>query len=316
MDKLELNTTITDEHAGLRLDQVLSRILPQHSRSRIQSWIKSGMVTVNEREPRQRDTVQTGDVINLNVRFEAMDENQAEAIPLNIVYEDDDIILINKPAGLVVHPGAGNAVHTLVNALLHHDSKLNRLPRAGIVHRLDKDTTGIMLIARTPEAHTFLVDKLQSRHIKREYQALVCGVMTAGGQIETGIGRHPAKRTRMAVSDSGKHALTHYRLLEKFQHYTLLRVILETGRTHQIRVHMSHIKHAVVGDPVYGRNKSMLKGITEPVRDAVSNFKRQALHAWQLQLPHPRTGQMLEHQAPVPDDMQALIAILSEHDRG
>ncbi len=315
MDKLELTITIAETHAGHRLDQVLSKLMPEHSRSRIQDWIKSGMVTMNDRQPRPRDAVEVGDIVKLDVSFAVVSENEPEAMPLDIVHEDDEVILISKPANLVVHPGAGNPTHTLVNALLHHDSKLNQLPRAGIVHRLDKDTTGIMLVARTPQAHTFLVNKLQAREIKREYQALVCGTITAGGSIETAIGRHPTRRTRMAVVNSGKHAVTHYRLLEKFEHYTLLRVMLETGRTHQIRVHMAHIKHPIVGDPVYGKNKSILKGITEPVREAVSGFKRQALHAWQLQFPHPATGQPVAYSASLPTDLQTLVSLLSEHDR-
>ncbi len=315
MDKLERTITIAETHAGQRLDQVLSKLMPEHSRSRIQGWIKAGMITMNDKQARPRDPVEVGSIVKLDVSFSIVSENEPEAMPLDIVHEDDAIILINKPANLVVHPGAGNPTHTLVNALLHHDNKLNQVPRAGIVHRLDKDTTGIMLVARTPQAHTYLVDKLQAREIKREYQALVCGTITAGGSIETDIGRHPTRRTRMAVVNSGKHAVTHYRLLEKFEHYTLLRVMLETGRTHQIRVHMAHIKHPVVGDPVYGKNKSILKGVTEPVREAISGFKRQALHAWQLQLPHPASGEPVTYSAPLPTDLQALVSLLSEHDR-
>ncbi len=315
MNKLQLKKTVTDDFAGMRLDQVVSKMLPEHSRSRIQGWIKTGQIKVNEQCLLQRAAVQAGDEILIDVVFETQELNQPEYIPLDIIHADPSILLVNKPAGLVVHPGAGNPNQTLVNALLHYDNNLKLLPRAGIVHRLDKDTSGILLIARNPEAHTFLVDKLQSREIKREYQALVCGLVTAGGTVEGNIGRHPSRRTRMAITSGGKPAITHYRLLKKFKHYTLLQVMLETGRTHQIRVHMASINHALVGDPVYGKNKSLIRGITDETRQAVMKFKRQALHAFELTLPHPDTGKLSTYRAVLPADMHNLIQTLGKYDR-
>ena len=314
-NKLQLKKTVTEEFAGMRLDQVISKMLPEHSRARIQGWIRTGQIRVNEQNLRQRAAVHTGDEIEIDVVFETLQTNQPEHIPLDIIHADSSIILVNKPAGLVVHPGAGNPNQTLVNALLHYDSNLRLLPRAGIVHRLDKDTSGILLVARKPEAHTYLVEKLQARQIKREYQALVCGLVTAGGTVEGNIGRHPTRRTRMAITASGKPATTHYRLLKKFKHYTLLQVVLETGRTHQIRVHMASINHPLIGDPIYGKNKSLLKGINEETRQEVTCFKRQALHAYALTLAHPETDTLCTYTAELPADMHKLIETLAEHDR-
>jgi 23S rRNA pseudouridine1911/1915/1917 synthase len=315
MNKLQLQTIVPEELAGKRLDQALSKLYPEHSRSRIQSWIKSGDVRVNNLNIKQRDQVNIGDVIEINTELNSVEKYQAEAIDLNIIHEDDAIIIINKPAGLVVHPGAGNPNHTLVNALLHFDGSLDMIPRAGIIHRLDKETTGVMVVARTLEAHTYLVDKLQKREIKREYQAIVCGQLVAGGSIENRMGRHPAHRTKMAVTNSGKVATTHYRVIKKFQHYTHLDVQLETGRTHQIRVHMSHIKHPIVGDPVYGNNNSIRKGVDSLLRDIIKHFKRQALHAYSLELPHPASGDRMKFNAELPDDINSLIEALSAHDQ-
>ena len=300
MPRIELQTTIPEALSGKRLDQVLSALFPEHSRSRIQSWINAGDVSVNNSVPKQKDKVSAGDIVYIST---VTREN------------DNDIIVINKPAGLVVHPGAGNPKHTLVNALLNHDSALRELPRSGIIHRLDKETTGLMVVARTLTAHTRLVDLLQKREIKREYQALVCGQITAGGTIENNIGRHSRNRIKMAVTNNGKPATTHYRVLKKFSHYSLLQVQLETGRTHQIRVHMAHIKHPVVGDPVYGKHKSVMKGLDEIVREAVSNFKRQALHAWRLGLSHPVSGDEQIFEAPLPTDMQLLLSTLETNDQ-
>ena len=314
MSKLQLQITIPEELSGKRLDQALAILYPEHSRSRIQSWIKSGDVSVNQSHHKQRDEVNYGDVIEIDTELQSIDSYEAEEIELDIIYEDKDIIIINKPAGLVVHPGAGNPNHTLVNALLHFDNTLQAIPRAGVIHRLDKDTTGIMVVARTLESHTFLVDKLQKREIKREYQTVVCGQLISGGSIENKMGRHPVHRTKMAVTHSGKVATTHYKILKKFQHYTHLHVQLETGRTHQIRVHMSHIKHPIVGDPVYGNNKSFKKGIDPELRDIIGNFKRQALHAFSLELPHPSSTDKMKFTTELPDDINTLINALNKHD--
>lgn len=315
MSKLQLLTIIPKELAGKRLDLALSKLYPEHSRSRIQSWIKVGDVSVNNLSYKQRDKVDFGDVIEINTELNNVDKYQAEAIDLNIIHEDRALIIINKPAGLVVHPGAGNPNHTLVNALLNFDENLDAIPRAGIIHRLDKDTTGIMIVARTLESHTYLINKLQKRDIKREYQTIVCGRLTAGSSIENRMGRHPIHRTKMAVTNSGKPATTHYRIIKKYQHYTYLRVQLETGRTHQIRVHMSHIKHPIVGDPVYGNNNSVRKGVNPSLRETIKSFNRQALHAYAVELPHPVTGNIMKFNADLPDDMKTLIEALNFNDQ-
>ena len=296
------------------MDQALSALHPQHSRARIQSWIKAGDVTVNKKGFRQRDRVNTGDFIEINTTVSVVNQDKPEVIPLEIIYEDEAFIIINKPAGLVVHPGAGNPNHTLVNALLNHDKNLNAIPRAGIIHRLDKDTTGIMVVARRLTAHTYLVDRLQKRDIKREYQTIVCGRVTAGSTIETLMGRHPVQRTKMAVTKKGKTAITHYRIIKKYQHYTHLRVQLETGRTHQIRVHLSHAKLPIVGDPVYGKNHSIRKGVDPILRESIRDFKRQALHAYTLELPHPLSGEIKKFKADLPEDIQSLIRNLEQFD--
>ena len=314
MSKFQLQITIPEELDGKRLDQALATLCPEHSRSRIQSWIKSGEVTVNNSNYKQRDEVRSDDKIVIDAELQFVDSYEPEDIELDIVYEDDAIIIVNKPAGLVVHPGAGNPNHTLVNALLNFDSTLEAIPRAGIIHRLDKDTTGVMVVARTLESHTFLVNQLQERIIKREYQTIVCGQLISGGSIENKMGRHPVHRTKMAVTNSGKVATTHYKILKKYQHYTHLHVHLETGRTHQIRVHMSHIKHPIIGDPVYGNNKSIRKGVTPALREIITGFSRQALHAFSLELPHPATKERMKFTADLPEDMTALIEALNQYD--
>jgi len=302
---------ITVDHAGRRLDQALAALLPQHSRSRMQNWIRRGQVRVNGVQTRPRALVHAGDRIDIDDQIEpAQTDAQPEVIPLRVVHEDEAILVIDKPAGLVVHPGAGNPRGTLLNALLHHDAALASVPRAGIVQRLDKDTSGIMVVARTPEAHTFLVAQLARRKVRREYRALVSGVLTAGGTIDAALGRHAADRKRMAVSTRGRNAVTHYRVLERFQAHTYLRVMLETGRTHQIRVHLAHIRHAVVGDPVYGRRRMIPGGVAADVRAAVMAFPRQALHASELGLVHPVSGRELHWSVPVPADMKSLLDLL------
>jgi 23S rRNA pseudouridine1911/1915/1917 synthase len=314
MSKFQRQISVPEELDGKRLDQALAKLCPEHSRSRLQSWIKSGDVTVNKSNYKQRGEVNFGDIIEIDAEIQTGESYEAEAIELDIIYSDESIIIINKPAGLVVHPGAGNPNHTLVNALLNFDASLEAIPRAGIIHRLDKDTTGVMVVARTLESHTVLVDQLQQRNIKREYQAIVCGQLISGGSIENKMGRHPVHRTKMAVTNSGKVAITHYKILKKYQHYTHLHVQLETGRTHQIRVHMSHMKHPIVGDPVYGNNKSIKKGVSPSLHDIIKSFYRQALHAFSLELPHPASKETVKFTAELPEDINALIDALNQYD--
>lgn len=314
MRKIQLEIVIPEKFKGKRLDLALSKLFPEHSRSRIQSWIKAGEVEVNNSKYKQRNVVNSGDIITINTTLKSIDKHQAEHIGLDVIYEDKAIIILNKPAGLVVHPGAGNQKHTLVNALLHFDEKLDVLPRAGIIHRLDKDTTGIMIIARTIESYTYLVNELQKRNIKRNYKAIICGQLVAGGVIENKIGRHPVHRTKMAVTDKGKLATTHYRIIKKFQHYTYLDIQLGTGRTHQIRVHMNNEKHPIIGDPLYGKNTFIKKGIDASLREFIKNFKRQALHAYNLEFTHPISKKIISLKAELPDDMNNLIKILEMYD--
>ena len=314
MKKIQLEIVIPEKFKGKRLDLALSKLFPEHSRSRIQSWIKAGEVEVNNSKYKQRNVVNSGDIIKINTTLKSIDKHQAEHIGLDVIHEDKAIIILNKPAGLVVHPGAGNQKHTLVNALLHFDEKLDVLPRAGIIHRLDKDTTGIMIIARTIESYTYLVNELQKRNIKRNYKAIICGQLVAGGVIENKIGRHPVHRTKMAVTDKGKLATTHYRIIKKFQHYTYLDIQLGTGRTHQIRVHMNNEKHPIIGDPLYGKNTFIKKGIDASLREFIKNFKRQALHAYNLEFTHPISKKIISLKAELPDDMNNLIKILEMYD--
>lgn len=300
---------VPQEADGWRFDQTVASLMPDFSRSRIQAWIKEGLVTLNGKAVRTRDTVHADDVINVDVTLEEQTQAQPEAMPLTIVHEDDDVIVINKPAGLVVHPGSGNATGTLVNALLHHDPQLAELPRAGLVHRLDKDTTGLLVIARNPGAHNYLVDILQERRISREYEAIAHGVIISGGVVDEPIGRHSTDRTRMSVQPSGKHAVTHYRVAGKYRFHTHLRVKLETGRTHQIRVHMAYLRHALVGDQTYAGRLALPAGMTDELRTTIRNFKRQALHARRLAFVHP-AGHEVNFEVPPPADMQKLTAAL------
>ena len=306
----KLITKVPESLSGRRLDQVLANLYPEHSRSRLQAWINAGQVKVNNRTLRQKDPVRTGECIEIIPVYLTQVQYQAEAIPLDIIFEDTALVIINKPPGLVVHPGAGNPDHTLQNALLYHHAALAQVPRAGIVQRLDKDTSGIMVIAKTPSVHTYLVDQLQRRLIKREYQAIVTGVMTAGGSIDAPIGRHKALRKRMTVLEQGKPALTHYRVLKKYSQHTHVTVRLETGRTHQIRVHLAHIRYPIVGDPVYSGRKRVPRDITAELRDAVLAFPRQALHASTLTLVHPQLQREMSWSAPLPEDLLSLLAIL------
>ena len=300
--------------AGLRFDQALARSLPQYSRARLKEWIESGAVQVDGRALRAKDKVLGNEQVRIEAQLPVESGVAPEALPLTVVFKDRALIVINKPAGLVVHPGAGNARHTLQNALLGLDPKLALVPRAGLVHRLDKDTSGLLVVARTPEAHTALVAQLAAREITREYLAVCAGVMTAGGTIDEPIGRHRSQRTRMAVRADGRPSVTHYRVVRRFRAHTLVRVQLETGRTHQIRVHLAHAGFPVVGDPVYGGRRRLPAGCTPELAEALVQFPRQALHAARLRLAHPVTGREMEWEAPLPADMGALLAVL-EADR-
>jgi 23S rRNA pseudouridine1911/1915/1917 synthase len=307
-----LTLTVPPELDGARLDVALARLCPQHSRARLQAWIRAGRVAVDGRRLRARDAVRAG--ARLSVQPEDLPregEPEAEPIPLNVLHEDEALIVLDKPPGLVVHPGAGNRAHTLQNALLHYDPRLRHVPRAGIVQRLDKDTSGIMVVARTPEAHTFLVRALKERTVRRRYLAIVNGAVTAGGTVSAPIGRHPRDRRRMAVVAGGREAVTHYRVRQRFAAHTLLEVNLETGRTHQIRVHMAHLRHPVLGDPAYGGRPRLPPGASPALRATLQSFRRQALHASELALSHPLSGKAAEWQAPLPADMANLIGALA-----
>lgn len=310
MQAEKLAATVPADHAGKRLDQALATLFPQHSRSRLQEWIRAGRVLLNGQPASQRHSVKTGDAVVVHPVTLIHAAWAPEPITLDIRHEDQALLIINKPAGLVVHPGAGNPDHTLLNALLHHDAALLSVPRAGIIQRLDKDTSGLMVIARTPEAHTFLVEQMRRRLIRREYEAIVCGAITSGGSIDAPIGRHQTQRTRMAVTHKGKLAVTHYRIIRRYRTHTHLRLRLETGRTHQIRVHMASIHHPIVGDPVYGGRTRLPAAITEDLRNHLKSFPRQALHACYLELTHPITGNTLQESAPLPEDMRCLLDAL------
>lgn len=306
----QIISTVPADMDGQRLDQALATLYPEYSRSQIQKWIKAGHIRVDDKILKPKDRLTGGEEILIETVLEVQTDFAAEDIPLDIVYEDDDILVLNKPADLVVHPAAGNWSGTLVNALLHYKPTLEMLPRAGIVHRLDKDTTGLMVVAKTLIAHTSLVEQLQARDVSREYLALVHGNVVAGSTIEANIGRHPVDRKRQAVTEGGKEAVTHYRIEERFPHHTLLRVALETGRTHQIRVHLSWKHMPIVGDQMYGGRPRVPAGASESVRQAVQQFPRQALHATRLGLHHPVSGDYLQWQVAVPADMAALLDTL------
>lgn len=303
---------VPDTSAGRRFDAVLAELFPEYSRSRLAEWIKSGDATLDGRTVRPRDSVRGGETVALTVIEEVQTYSLPQDIALDVLFEDEHCLVINKAAGLVVHPGAGNPDGTLVNALLFRDANLAHLPRAGIVHRLDKDTSGVMVIARTLIAHTALVEQLSARDVHRQYLAVVLGALVSGGTANAPIDRHPRDRIRMAVRDDGRDAVTHFRLRERFRGHTLLECRLETGRTHQIRVHMHHLKHPIVGDPLYGGPLKLPKGATESLVGTLRGFKRQALHAEVLEFVHPVTGEAVRCSAPMPPDMQALVAVLRE----
>ncbi len=303
---------VPNELNNQRFDAIVAALCPDYSRSQLQKWIRSGGVTVNGKQLKPKIKLREGDEITVTPQQIEQTTDEPEDIPLDIVYEDEHILVVNKQAGLVVHPAVGNRTGTLVNGLLFHDSSLQQVPRAGIVHRLDKDTSGLMVVAKTLQAHKSLVNQLQERTVKREYLTVVQGEEIAGGTIEGNIGRHPVDRKRMAVVEGGKHAITHYRIEQRFTGYTLLRVSLETGRTHQIRVHMSWKHKPIVGDHVYGGRPKVAGKISAELRDYLLHFPRQSLHATQLGLDHPETGEWVQWQRPIPDDMQELVDKLAE----
>lgn len=311
IEPIVLKATVPEHMAGARLDQVAAELFGSYSRSRLQKWIKEGELLVDGKSCRPRDKLFGGEELSVKALLEPEGEWHAEAIELDICFEDEDILVINKPAGLVVHPAAGNYQGTLLNGVLHYLPANENIPRAGIVHRLDKETSGLMVVAKTLVAHQSLVKQLQAKTVSREYLAIVQGVMTGGGTVDKPIGRHPQARTKMAVLDfGGKEAVSHYRVIERFPAHTLIRVKLETGRTHQIRVHMASIGYPLVGDSTYGGRLKLPKGATQELHDALRAFKRQALHATQLALSHPVSGEHMEWQALPPDDFNRLFAML------
>lgn len=310
--KIHHTFIISDEQAHERLDQALVKLLPAYSRTQIQEWIESQSILVNNRPAKAKIRVKIGDTISImaNPRVQPAWEPQAIALP--IVYEDDALLVINKPIGMVVHPGTGNQNSTLLNALLHHAPQLQELPRAGILHRLDKNTSGLLVIAKTAAALKDLTQQLKKRSMVREYQALVYGAMISGGKVDAPIARHPIQRQQMAVVETGKPAVTHYRVMERYRHSTLLKLRLETGRTHQIRVHMAYVRHPIIGDPVYGGRVQLTKNLAPELIHLLRSFKRQALHAFALGFDHPDNGKPMRFEAELPEDMQQLIAALRD----
>ena len=309
-----LTIIIPERMTGDRLDVALSEMLPDYSRSKITAWIKSGDALINNKAFKPKDKVNGSQMVMLSLNKKQNNDWSAENIALNIVFEDEDIIIINKPFGLVTHPGAGNWNGTLANALLYYDPELSKLDRAGIVHRLDKNTSGLMVIARNEKSQKYLVEQLQSHSVVREYSAIVYGHMISGGSVNDPIGRDPKDRIKQAVSSNGKDATTHYRVIDRFKSHTHVKAILETGRTHQIRVHLSHIGYPLLGDPMYGGRVRFPKKASEILKESLLGFKRQALHSKKLTLNHPSTGELMSWKAPLPDDMLELLNILDEFD--
>ncbi|MGI0117319.1 23S rRNA pseudouridine(1911/1915/1917) synthase RluD [Zooshikella sp. RANM57] len=310
--QIVLEAVVPMTMSGQRLDQVAAHCFSDYSRSRLQAWIKSGQLMVDQRQAKPKDKLLGGETLTVQAELQAEERWVAEEIPLDIVFEDDDLIVLNKPAGLVVHPAAGHAQGTLLNALLHHCPELATVPRAGIVHRLDKDTTGLMVVAKNLPAHCDLVEQLQARTVSREYEALVYGTMTAGGTVEQPIGRHFHDRKKMAVVETGKPAVSHYRVIQRFESATLVKVKLETGRTHQIRVHMSYLHYPLVGDTLYGGRLRLPKGASPHLQSVLQGFSRQALHARRLGLIHPRREEYCEWQVDRPADFQQLISAFEQ----
>ncbi|HEY8521759.1 MAG TPA: 23S rRNA pseudouridine(1911/1915/1917) synthase RluD [Gammaproteobacteria bacterium] len=312
MERITRRAVVPDELAGARLDQAAAALLPEFSRSRLKGWIDDGRLTLDGRRAEGKARLKGGEQIALDAEVEPAVEVAPEPIALRVVHRDDALLVIDKPAGLVVHPGAGNRAGTLQNALLHLEPALAALPRAGLVHRLDKDTTGLLVVARTPESQKALVAALERREVRRRYRAVCQGVLSGGGVVNAPIGRHRRDRTRMTVSEQGRPARTRYRVLERFRAHTYVEVELETGRTHQIRVHMAHIRAPLVGDPVYGGRPRFPPQPTPALRRVLETFPRQALHAAQLALQHPVTGEALAFESPLPPDFEELLEVLRE----
>lgn len=304
--------TIPQDLAGQRLDSALAKMFPEYSRSRLKSWILAGHVTVDECQRRPRDAVIGGEIVILHPQPELKVTSQPEDIELDIVFEDDELLVVNKPAGLVVHPGAGNTHGTLMNGILNHVAGAADLPRAGIVHRLDKETSGVLLIAKTLQSHTALVRLLAERKIARTYLAICCGVLTGGGTIDAPVGRHPVDRLRMSIVDGGKPAVTHFRVLERFVAHTYISVRLETGRTHQIRVHFAHRRNPLVGDPVYGGRLAVPAGASDSLQATLRGFRRQALHAARLEFDHPMSGETIIAESDAASDFLELLQALRD----
>lgn len=311
-----LNIVIPDRLIGQRIDSALAIMLPDYSRSKITAWVRSGKALVNDKTFKPKEKVLGGEIIALTIEKERTNAWLGEDIAIDVVYEDEDIIVVNKPVGLVTHPGAGNWTGTLANALLHYEPSLATLDRAGIVHRLDKNTSGLMVVARSELAQKNLVEQLQTHAVSREYSAIVYGHMISGGTVDAPIGRDPKDRIRQAVVEEGegKEAVTHYRVIDRFAHHTHVKCILETGRTHQIRVHMSHIEHPLIADPMYGGKIRFPKKADEKLKEVLKKFNRQALHAKKLTLSHPITGEEMSWKAPLPKDLQDLLQALEKFD--
>ncbi len=315
-EQIKLQARVPVELQGVRLDQAAAQLFPDYSRARLQLWIKSGELLVDGEVKKPREKLLSGEELTISAEVEDQERWQPEDIDLEVVHEDDLLLVINKPAGLVVHPAAGHADGTLLNALLAHSADLASVPRAGIVHRLDKDTSGLMVVAKTLSAQNHLVTQLQARTVSREYEAVVVGAMTGGGTVDAAIGRHPQQRKKMAVVNlGGKEAITHYRLIKRYQHHTHIRCMLETGRTHQIRVHMAHLKHPLIGDPLYAGRPRLPKNADQSLITALRGFGRQALHAKRLSLTHPHSDESMSWESSLPQDMQQLLSVLNEHDR-
>jgi 23S rRNA pseudouridine1911/1915/1917 synthase len=310
--KIQHSVIIPEEANGQRLDQVLVKLLPEYSRVLIQKWIKAGELRLNHKVVKPKTLVLGGEAVTLETQMEAKTVWVAQPLPLTVIFEDEALLIINKPIGLIVHPGSGNPDNTLVNALLHRNPELELLPRAGLVHRLDKDTSGLLVIAKTLPAYNNLVKQLKARTIRREYQTLVSGTIISGGTVDAPMARHPLQRKRMAIIETGRPAITHYRVLEKFRSHTRLKVRLETGRTHQIRVHMTSIQHPIIGDSTYGERLRLPKGATPALVTALRQFKHQALHADELGLIHPVSEEEMAWKIELPDDFQKLLLALRE----